>query len=534
MTDLPTWVGELYLELHRGTLTSIAEIKRLNRRCEFALRDAELAWTLAALRGNAYPREDFLAAWKVLLVNQFHDILPGSSIAAVNDQAKAELSDLEDRVAEIEGEAHALLAGDVEEGGTLSVMNSLSWERKGEMVFVHAEGLAMPAGTRTQAYEDIARVPHLAVSGLRLAPMSATPVATGEDETFGDSPFRVEGDEVETPFALVQLDETGRIVSLWDKKAERELVRSGGALNALEIGEDVPAVWDNWDIDRDQRFKLMPLGVPVSREVVADGPLQLRIRTQFEFGVGSTLWQDTVFHSTTPRVDFDTVVEWREKYQLLKSRFDLDVHADSARHEIQYGHVVRGTHDNTSWDRAQFDVCAHKWTDLSEEGYGVAFLNDCKYACTVKEGTYRLSLIKSGRHPDARGDEGRHRFAYAMLPHLGGFSVETVVRPAYEFNVAPTVIEGATPVSASLLTVDAPSVIVESVKWAEDAEAFVVRLYEAGRTRARATVAFGMPVASVEATNLLEEDGAAVALEDGAVRLEFRPFEIKTLVVRPG
>ena len=534
---LPTWVGELYLELHRGTLTSIAGIKRLNRRCELALRDAELAWTLAALKGNAYPREDFLAAWKVLLVNQFHDILPGSSIAAVNDQALEELSGLEDRVAEIESEAHALLAGDTDGPGALSVVNSLSWERTGEMSFVRLEGFALPSGEVSQAYEDVDRVPHLAVAGLRLAPLGATPASPlpsgGEGSGVRGSSFTVQDDLVETPFARVRFDAEGRIASFWDKKAERELVRPGGSLNRLEIGEDVPAVWDNWDIDRDQRLKMRPLGPRVSREVVADGPLQLRIRTRYDFGMGSMLWQDTVFHSGTPRVDFDTVVEWREKYQLLKAAFDLDVRADSARHEIQYGHVSRGTHDNTTWDRAQFDVCAHKWTDLSEEGYGVAFLNDGKYACTVKEGTYRLTLVKSGRHPDPRGDEGRHRFAYAMLPHPGGFSVESVVRPAYEFNLAPTLVEGAAPVSVSLLSVDAPNVIVEAVKWAEDQEAFVVRLYEAGRTGTWATLRFGVPVASIEETNLLEEDGKSVALEDGAARLWFRPFEIKTLLVRP-
>ena len=536
LTSLPTWVGELYLELHRGTLTSIADIKRLNRKLEFDFRDAEFVWTLAALKGNAYPREDFLAAWKVLLVNQFHDILPGSSIAAVNDQAKAEMSELENRVAEIEGEAHALLAGDVNDGGALSVINTLSWERKGEMSFVRGDGLLMPAGDLIQSYEDVGRVGHVAVSGLTLNPLSATPVPSislNSTPEGSRSPFTLTDNLVETPFARVRFDDAGRIVSFFDKTAERELVRGGGVFNGLEIGEDVPAVWDNWDIDRDQRHKLAPLGTPIRREIVANGPLQLRIEFEYSFGVGSTLKQHVVFHSTTPRVDFDTIVEWHEKYQFLKTRFDLDVLADTARHEIQCGHVTRGTHDNTTWDRAQFDVCAHKWTDISEEGYGVAFLNDSKYACTVKEGTYRLSLIKSGRHPDPRGDEGRHRFAYAMLPHQGGFSVESVVRPAYEFNIAPTVIQGRNAVSISLLNVDAPNVIVEAVKWAEDSEAFVVRLYEAGRTGAWTNLKSGVPVASVVETNLLEEDEQAVELSENGVRLYFRPFEIKTLLVRP-
>lgn len=522
---LPTWVGELYLELHRGTLTSIARIKRYNRQCEFMLRDAEFAATLAALKGRAYPREDLLAAWKVLLVNQFHDILPGSSIAAVNDQAFKEFAQC---LASAMYERDAALAALSEGTGHLLLGNSLSWERTGEMTLFGLPEGAWPDGSTAQFIEDVEGVKGVAVSGLSIPSLGTTTVPLVMGEPYTSSPFGLQGDEVETPFARVRFGEAGQIVSFVDKASGRELVRDGGRFNALVIGEDVPAVWDNWDIDRDQRHKLAPLGKPIERHIVADGPLQLRIRSEYAFGVGSRLVQDVVFHATTPRVDFDTYVDWREKYQLLKTEFDLDVLADSARHEIQFGHVSRGAHDNTSWDRAQFDVCAHKWTDVSEEGFGVAFLNDCKYACTVKEGRYTLSLIKSGRHPDARGDEGRHRFAYAFVPHRG-FGVESVVRAAYEFNLSPMARVSGPSARFSLLTVDAPNVIVEAVKWAEDREAFVVRLYEAGRTGVTTALRFGIDVASVEETNLLEEEPKAVDPQ----RLTFRPFEIKTLMVRP-
>ncbi len=528
LDSLPTWVGELYLELHRGTLTSIAEIKKLNRSCEFAMRDAEFLWTLAALKGKKYPSDEMLAQWKVLLVNQFHDILPGSSIAAVNDQAKLELSTCELEAVALQDSAARELAGSV--GDFVSIANTLSWERRGEMTFRYFDHIdLLPLVDRVQVVRDVHGVDLAVVAGLVLPAMSVTPVEGAERAPEAPSAFSVDGDRVETPFASVRFGEHGEIISFFDKAAGRELV--SGVFNLLEIGEDVPAVWDNWDIDRDQRHKLAPLGKPIRRAVVADGPLQLRMEFEYSFGVGSTLKQHVVFHSTTSRIDFETTVDWHEKYQFLKTRFDLDVLADTARHEIQFGHVTRGTHDNTTWDRAQFDVCAHKWTDISEEGYGVAFLNDSKYACTVKEGTYRLSLIKSGRHPDPRGDEGFHSFRYAVLPHLGGFSVENVVRPAYEFNVAPVRLEGVRPVSVGLLSVDAPNLIVESVKWAEDSEAFVVRLYEAGRTGVHALVSFAVPVRSVEETNLLEEDGVSIPLVDGGVSLYFRPFEIKTLVV---
>ncbi|MGV3614787.1 MAG: alpha-mannosidase [Fimbriimonas sp.] len=529
LPNLPKWVGELYLELHRGTLTAIAAIKRFNRQCEFALRDAELAATLAALNGTPYPREAMLDVWKRLLLNQFHDILPGSSIAEVNDEAFETFALCLDEAHALRDDALRTLAN---EDGQALLLNSLSWPRGGELVLKGLPEGQVPAGAVVQPITDVTGERALAVHGLELPSLGTVGVPLVAIAEAGASPFEVDDLSVRTPFAQVRLDEKGRIVSFFDLEVRRELVTDGGRFNNLLMGEDVPAAWDNWDIDRDQRHKMQPAGRLVRREVVANGPLQLRIRFEYELGRESRLVQDVVFHSTTPRVDFDTHVDWHERYQFLKVGFALDVLADTARHEIQFGHVVRNAHDNTSEDRAQFDVCAHKWTDISETGYGVAFLNDCKYACTIKDGEYRLSLIKSGRRPDPRGDEGEHRFAYAMLPHLGGFTVESVVRPAYEFNVLPTVASGGSPSPFSLAQVDAANVIVEAVKWAEDEDAVILRMYEASKTGTHTTVRFGFPVASVEETNLLEERPTAVDLKDGAVELYFRPFEIKTLRCR--
>lgn len=525
---LPLWVGELYLELHRGTLTSIAPIKRYNRKCEFALRDTELVATLAKLRADKdYPAGPIQEAWKSVLLNQFHDILPGSSIAEVNDEAIALFETTLKDTNAIRDEALSGLATGSE---GVTILNSLSWTREGEVELAGIPAGQAPAGTVAQAITDVTGAAKLAVSGLSLGSLGVTSVALVPIAE-GDSPFVQTENGVETPFAKVQFDATGNIVSFFDKATRRELVTKGGAFNVLLLGEDVPAAWDNWDIDRDQRHKMEVQDRLVSSEVVANGPLQLRIRQTYRLGRDSKWTQDIVFHATTPRVDFDTQVEWKEKYQFLKVGFSLDVLAETARHEIQFGHVVRNTHDNTSQDRAQFDVCAHKWTDLSETGFGVAFLNDCKYACTIKEGEYRLSLIKAGRRPDARGDEGTHRFTYAMLPHQGGFSVESVVRPAYEFNLAPAVASGSSE-TFSLATVDVANVIVESVKWAEDGDEFIVRLYEAGKTGGYAKIGFGLPLASVETVNLLEEKPEAVEVSGEGVELYFRPFEIKTLRCR--
>jgi len=537
MPNLPKWVGELYLELHRGTLTSIAPIKRFNRKCEFALRDAEFAATLAKLTaGASYPAEALVEAWKKLLLNQFHDILPGSSIAEVNTEAIETFAVCLEEASQVRDIALAAIAGAsssaVAEAALLA--NSLSWERNGEIELSCLPAGLVPAddGVIAQSFEDVDGHTKVAVSGLTLPAMGYRTVPLSAASAGGASLFVSTESSVETPYASVRFDEAGRIVSFFDKASRRELVTKGGAFNTFLLGEDVPAAWDNWDIDRDQRHKLAPQDRLISRTIVSDGPLQLRIRQQYDIGRASVLTQDIVFHAASPRVDFDTVVDWKEKYQFLKTGFTLDVLADTARHEIQFGHVTRSTHDNTNYDRAQFDVCAHKWTDISETGFGVTFLNDSKYACTIKDGEYRLSLLKSGRHPDPRGDEGRHRFAYAFLPHQGGFTVETVVRPAYEFNLPPTAIAASKAhAEFSLLQVDAPNVIVESVKQVEDGEGFIVRLYEAGRTGTHAKVSFGVPVTAVSETNLLEEDAAALEIVDGTVELYLRPFEIKTLRV---
>jgi len=539
LPQLPKWVGELYLELHRGTLTSIAPIKRLNRKCELALRDAEFAATLASVyAGASYPADRLLESWKTLLVNQFHDILPGSSIAQVNDDAIESFMQCLGDAHGIRDDALSVLVQPVDNSTVL--VNSLSWDRIGEIEIggLPADSVPVGDGVVTQRVSDIDGAHKVVVSGIDIPALGyrAVPI---EPVAASASPsaFRVECDIVETPFARVRFDEAGRIVSYYDIAARRELVKEGGAFNAFLLGEDVPQGWDNWDIDRDQRLKLLPVDGLLSSKIEFDGPLQLRIRHERAIGNGSVLCQQIVFHALSPQVDFETVVDWNDKYRFLKVAFALEVLADTARHEIQFGHVVRSAHDNTSVDRAQFDVCAHKWTDISENGFGVAFLNDCKYACTVKDGEYRLSLIKSGRHPDPRGDQGRHRFTYAVLPHAGGFSVESVVRPAYELNVSPVVVHGVVKTSAgagtSLVSVDAPNVIVEAIKAPQVGDGFVLRLYEAGKTGTHAKIRFGVPVGTVSETNLLEENPRSLAVSGGSLDLYFRPFEIKTLVCRP-
>lgn len=533
---LPRWSGELYLELHRGTLTSIAGVKRGNRKTELALREAEFLCTLAALRGAPYPAGRLLAIWKELLTNQFHDILPGSSIATVNDEAIASFERCVADAEELSRSALGSIAGPARRRShAVIIANSLSWPRAGETVLTGIPAGTVPdlPGVCAQWVQNVYGEDELAVAGLPLPPLGAAvvPLRKAQPSRAAASQLRFCDDSAHTPFAEITFDHQGRVVSLVDRVSGRQVVADGGVLNGFLLGEDIPEAWDNWDIDADQALKMEFTGKLARRDVVADGPLQLRIRSIYEIGANSVLTQDMVLHSTTARIDFETSLDWHEKRSLLKAVFDVAVLCDNARHEIQYGHVERPTHANLPGDRARFEVCAHKWTDLSDNGFGVALLNDCKYGVSVRGSRVGLSLAKGGVHPDPRGDEGLHRFTYSLLPHACGFTVPAVVRPAYELNVRPTaaLVDASCRPVGSLLEVDAPTVIVEAVKWAEEGNAFVVRLYDAGKVGTKVRVRFGVPVTAVCRTNLLEEDPEPLAVRSGAVELMIRAFEIVTL-----
>ena len=534
MPNLPVWSGELYLELHRGTLTAIAAVKRLNRKSEFALRDAELLATLAGLAGAKYPAERLLELWKQLLTNQFHDILPGSSIAEVNDEAVETFGAVIAGAGEVSRVALSRLFGDPPaEPRHVAIVNSLSWDRVGELVLSGIPRGMHPADATVaaQAFKDVTGESKLAIDGVTVPAMGSVVLALEPGRPTGQSPFVVRGETVRTPHGKVRFDKAGRIVSFVDRATGRQLVRPGGRLNRFWLGENIPANWDNWDIDADQELKMASAGRLVRRRVVSDGPLQLRLRCEYELGEGSALVQDVVFHAGSPRVDFETVLHWSQKRKLLRVGFELDILADSARHEIQYGHLERPTHRNRPQDRARFEVCAHKWTDVSENGFGAAVLNDCKYGVSVLGSDVRLTLLTSGVHPDARADAGRHVVTYSLLPHACGFSAESVIRPAYELNSPPIAFpcRGPNKTPPRLVSVDSPNIIIESVKWAQRGKAMVIRLYEAGKTATQARLRFHVGVSSVTRTNLLEERPRKVSVRNGRVRLRLKAFEIVTL-----
>ena len=517
---LPVYHDELYLELHRGTLTQMHDVKRMNRKAEYALREMEYFNVLAGK-----PRHAMSDPWlKILLKNQFHDILPGTSITPVYEVYRKEMGALLKDYATAAADYAASLT-DGSAGVTL--FNTLSFARNDPAVLT-AQGYA--ADYPSQRYVDLCGREQLAVGGLQLPGFGSAALTFCDAPVEAPSPFRYDGTTLETPFATLVFDENGYIASLTDRATGRELRKPGGApLNVLLFGEDLPKNYDNWDVERDAVRNLRPVCGFRGRTVVTDGAVEIRLRSVFEIGDGTTLRQDLICYADTPRIDFHTLVDWQSPHRLLKAGFDLDVTAQTARCEIQFGAMQRPTTENNSLELAKFEVCNRNYTDVSEPGFGAAVLNDCKYGVTVTDCNLRLSLHRGGNHPDVSGDCGLHEMTYSLLVHNGGFSAEAVVHPAYMLNV-PTV---AVPGKAALppfARISAPNVICEAVKPAEDdSDAFVLRLYECEGTQTAAQIAPGVPVTGAVLTNLLEDEKERLPLEDGKLQLRFRPFEIKTV-----
>ena len=341
---------------------------------------------------------------------------------------------------------------------------------------------------------------------------------------------------LENEFYRLELDNTGAISSLVDKRADRELCLPGCRLNELQVFEDFPRAWDAWEISAYYTDKMWVADQVASLEVVEESTRK-GIRMVKPYG-DSAITQTIYLYDRSPRIDFETEVDWHQRHQLLKAAFPLDVHASQAAYEIQFGHVLRPTHRNTSWDEARFEVCAHKWADLSEDGYGAALLNDCKYGYSAEGSVLKLSLLKSATHPDPEADQGRHTFTYSLLPHSGGFRDGGVVQEAYGLNqplqAAPAAGGGTLPETFSLASCAQPGVILETVKLAEDGEDLIFRFYEAYDRRVRADITLGVPFDSVTVCDLLERpvETPELQVSGQTVTLPVRNFEIVTLRVR--
>jgi alpha-mannosidase len=519
-TNAPVWSGELYLELHRATFTSQARTKAGNRRSEHMLREAELVSTAAAVHaGLDYPYEQLDRLWKTVLLHQFHDILPGSSIAWVHREAEATYAQVAAELAAIIDAAAGALAGS---GDTPWVFNTSPRSR--------AEVVEIPGSAPVFAH-----VPASSAGPL----VEATPPA----------PVTVTDRLLDNGLVRVQLDDDGLLASVRDLVADREALAPGARGNLLQLHTDLPNHWDAWDIDRHYRHQYVDLTAVESITVVEHGPLIGAVRIERAFG-RSRIIQTVRVRAGSRRIDIDTEIDWHEAEKILKAAFPLDVHADRSAAEIQFGHVYRPTHTNTSWDAARFEVYCHRWAHVGEPGYGVAIVNNATYGhdvgrTTRDDGgtttTVRLSVVRAPRSPDPLADQGAHRMTYSIVP---GATIAEAVAEGYALNLPLRVRSGHADAvtvdgdAASLVTVDGDAASIEAVKLADDRSGdVVVRLYESlgGRASTRLRTAF--PVAQAEVVDLLERsldhDRLAVA-EDGSVAISLRPFQVLTVRLRRG
>ena len=504
--DLATIEGELYFEYHRGTYTSQAEIKRLNRLCEGRLQDLEFAATACGLAGVAAPSRDAVEQlWRGLLVNQFHDILPGSSIAEVYDRARPELSNLAEAADRLTHTCLASLTAGTD--GGWRPINSLGFPRAG-----------------------LAEDPGGALRFVVAEPFAAGRVADTNDRV---ALTELSGGDIrlENGHLAAVLTPAGAVRSLIHKASGRDALSEPA--NRFVLFDDRPTQFEAWDID--------PFALETGREalgayvceITERGPLRAAIRFEHKIGKASVLTQTIRLDAASGRLDFDTAIDWRERRTLLKAAFPLAPRAARATYETLFGAVERPTHANTDADLAQYEVPGHRWADLSEPAFGVSLLTDSRYGYATFGQVMSLSLLRGTTSPDRHADLGTHHLAYALYPHAAGWRDAGTVGEAARFNRPVLWARGEVDetLATPLALAESANVVIDTIKPAEDGDGWVVRLYEAHGSATTTRLRFGPAVSEAWISNTLEDRGAAVALTGGSLALALRPWQVMTLLV---
>ncbi|MBM7566033.1 alpha-mannosidase [Paenibacillus sacheonensis] len=599
---LPDWHGDLYLELHRGTLTTHGRNKRSNRKAEVLYREAEIWASLARAYTGAEANADAMnRGWKLMLLNQFHDIIPGTAITETYETSAAEYEDVFALGGEALQASMLALAGAVNasgEGTPYVVFNSLGWERDETVVIeggaelaglcaydeagfrlpcdylanepgeaAEADGADEFGGTRKSGAVHgslsvtVPAIPAFGYKTIWLKEPDAQEALQQRTQQQQQAPNGDAGefDAWETAHYRLEFNARGEIVRWLDKAAQRELLPPGAKANELQFFHDKPTYWDAWDID--PNYEQQPAGQAelIGKRVVQSGDTADILR--FEWLLGrSRITQDLILYPHRKRVDFKTRISWHESHKLLKAAFPIDIVSTKAAYEIPFGALERPTHRNTSWEQAQYEVCGHRWADISEGDYGVSLMNDCKYGYDIKGGVLRLSLLRAPKWPDSGADQGEHEFTYSLYPHERDWRNAEVVRRAAELNHPAAAIRvpagsgdgsgesGHSPGSGSsshsssgsssgsgkslpatntLLQLNSSTVILDTVKPAESGEGIVLRFYESTGSRDR--IQFQLPPTARRASivNLLEDELEACGVSpEGTVALAFKPFEI--------
>lgn len=522
-----TWDGELYLEYHRGTYTSQAYNKKMNRHLENKLVQTEWLSSLAYILGGNYAEQELNDSWECVLLHQFHDIIPGSSIHEVYEDSRINYQVAEERADKVLAEALHTVTREKDHTYSIFSTNSfggreLVWiEEQEDGCFVDESGQKLEAQRTEHGYEVLADIKPFAAVTVTFKP--------GEGAAAGEGVFAFEGNTLETPFYSIAWNEEGQLTRIFDKEMERSVLKEGQLGNVLEVYEDKPINFDAWDIDIFYAQKMERAKLAKAPQLLEQGSLKAVIRFVYQYHK-SIIRQDMVVYKDSRRIDFVTQVDWQETQRLLKTAFYTDIRATKASYDIQFGHVERPAHWNTSWDWARFEVCGHKWADLSETGYGVSLLNNGKYGYSIKDQAMKLSLLKSAVYPDTTADKGMHEFMYSLYPHKNSVTEGGTIETANRINLPARAVPGCFADDRRIVKVSSDSVLIDAVKKAEGEECLIVRLHECRGGSAKVRLSSDFPVKKLVPCNLLEHD-CEEAVEGPEIIFNITPFEIKTFKV---
>jgi alpha-mannosidase len=545
--DLPRWVGELYFQLHRGTYTTQARTKRFNRKSEVLLHDAEALASIQHLLQLAYPHDVLRAAWETVLLHQFHDILPGSSIRDVYEDAERDYARMQETVGGVVDETLATLAQHIrydQDMQGFAVFNTIgatsggpvevTLPGRGPVEIVGPSGRIRPFQWLNEEKRRALLIPNTIPGYGHKAYIvrSASQDGTGPvSHAITATPTRLENSLLRAEF-----DTKGNLIRLYDLENVRDVLVPDAVGNQLWAYADRPHAWEAWDVEayaQDQGWRLEP----ESSRLIENGPVRSTLEVTYRFNK-SRIVQRISLTAGRRLLTFDTDVDWHERHIMLKAHFPLAVRAMNATYEVQFGTVERPTHQNTAWDQARFEVPAQQWADMSEGGYGVSLINDCKYGYSAQDNVLTLSLLRSTTHPDPEADQGAHQFTYAVYPHAGDWRQGTTLqarRLNHPLRAHPVSGAGTwLPVEFGLVRCLTPGVMIDTVKKAEDSDSLIVRVYEAHGGRVTTTLAFALPVESAEEVNLLEEPVGPVDVIVDTLRFSLSPYQIRSFRVKLG
>lgn len=527
------WDGELYLEYHRGTYTSQAYNKRMNRKMEYLYREVEYYILLANIISHNMDNSMQTAlweGWKILLTHQFHDIIPGSSIHEVYEDSKINYEKAFTIAMNIMNDCKKYMMEETD--NALTVINFSTWNREGLIEIDSHEEInfySMNHEKLESQKTDMGYLVYLenieATESKVIYKKNEKRVDDVQNHTFQHEQFGVS-----TPFYNIRWNKNGQITQIFDKEAEVEIIPKGERANVFQLFEDKPLGNDAWDIDIFYQEKMNEIDYFLGSEIIEQGNLRTKIKFTWEFH-NSKIIQEMILYRYNRRIDFSTYINFNEHKKLLKVAFPVDIRTTYATYDVQYGNVRRENHWNTSWNFAKFETVAHRFADLSEHNYGVSLMNDCKYGYDVKGNCLRLSLIKSATHPDPMQDIGEHLFTYSLFPHKGDFIQGKTVQSAYDLNHPLRIEKGSISQNIrQLVRIDNDYIELDAIKIAESGDGFIIRFHEFCGSKQQVTISFGIDVKGFLETNLMEEPLEELQ-KNSVIKTKVRPYEIKTYKV---